>query len=161
MIKRVLIHIFLVIILTALQTTWLHLPLVTPNFLLVFTLLIGLFEGAVIGGAYALVCGVFMDAFSGGPAFLNTLLFLYAAIGIGLVSNRVISKTPVNGIALITAFSSIYFLVYYFFSLVIWGHGYTFFRFLSILFVYALYSAVAATALFFPVRRYIRRTPIL
>ena len=42
-----------------------------------------------------------------------------------------------------------------------WGEGYSFFRFLSILFVYALYSAAAATVLFFPVRRHIRRTPIL
>ncbi len=161
MIKRVLIHLCTVVLLTSLQTTWLQIPPVAPNLLLIFSLIIALLEGSIIGGVYALICGVFMDTFSGGPAFLNTLLFLYAAIGIALVSNRVISKTPTNGILLTTAFSSVYFLVYYALSLLIWGDGYSFIRFFLMILIYTLYSAIIATAFFFPIRRYVRRTPIL
>lgn len=160
MIKRVLIHLCTIVLLTALQTTWLHIPPVVPNLLLVFSLLFGLLEGAVVGGVYALVCGIFMDAFSGGPGFLNTLLFLYTTIGIGLVSNRVISKTPANGILLTTAFSMVYFLAYYCLSLLIWGESYSFTRFLLTFFAFALYNAVAATIFFFPIRKCIRHMPI-
>lgn len=156
MIKRVLVHAAFIILLTALQTTWLSELPVTPCLLLIFSVFAALFEGPVSGGVYGLICGILTDTFSGGPAFLNTLLFLYICVVVGLVSGRIISRTPLNAILITTAFSGVYFLIYYFFSLIIWGEGYSFFRFLFIFVVFVLFCGISASVLYAPVRRSFR-----
>lgn len=152
MIKRILVHTIFIILLIALQTTWLSNLMVTPALLLVFAIFSALFEGPVSGGIYGLICGVMTDTFSGGPAFLNTLLFLYVCVIVGVVSNRVISKTPVNAVLITIAFTASYFLVYYFFSLVIWGEGYSFLRFIVTFALFVGFSGISAMVLYIPVR---------
>lgn len=160
MIKRFFLHGFFLILFTTLQTTWLSNLPVTPGILSVFSFLAALFEGPVVGGIYGLICGILTDTFSGGPAFLNTLLHLYVCVAVGLVSNRVISKTPFNGILITIAFSGIYCLLYYFFSLVIWGNGYSFLHFFVVFLLYVFFCGIAAGVLFFPVRWSFRKTMI-
>ncbi len=152
MIKRIFAHTIFIILLTALQTTWFSELPVTPALLLVFAVFAALFEGPVSGGIYGLICGMLTDAFSGGPSFLNALLFLYVCVIVGVVSNRVIGKTPANAILIVVAFTAVYFLVYYFFSLVIWGEGYSFFRFIATFALFVAFSGISATILYVPIR---------
>lgn len=152
MIKRFFVHAIFIILLIALQTTWLSNLPVTPGLLLVFSLLAALFEGPVVGGIYGLICGILVDTFSGGPAFLNTLFFFHICTALGVVSGRVISRTLFNGVLLTTAFSGSYFLVYYFFSLVIWGNGYSLLNFVIIFLLYLLFCGISAGVLYRPVR---------
>lgn len=152
MIKRIFTHTVFVILLTALQTTWFSELPVTPALLLIFAILAALFEGPVSGGVYGLICGMMTDAFSGGPSFLNTLLFLYVCVIVGVVSNRVIGKTPANAILITVAFTAVYFFVYYFFSLIIWGEGYSFFRFVATFALFVVFTGVSAAILYVPIR---------
>lgn len=151
--KRILLHTGTILLLTVLQTTWLSRFSVTPGLLLVFALLASLFKGPAVGGVYGLVCGMLTDTFSGGPEFLNTLLFLYACILMGVVSGRVISRNRANGILLVLIFSAVYFCVYYFFSLFIWGNGYSFIRFLITFFWYQFFGGVFAGIFYNTIRR--------
>ncbi len=153
------IYVLIILILAALQTTILsgvHLFGATADLLLAFVVFIALYDGAVYGGSYGLLCGIIADALSPGRFGFNTFVLLYAGVLSGIFKEHFLHNNMF--VAMLCSFlaslvsNTLYFLLFNY----IWtGTG-----FLKILFTKILIGAVltsVATALFYGINSAVQK----
>ena len=137
-----IVYIILSVILCALQTTFLEIFGVRPNFMLILTVCAAVMHGGTGGGFVGFLCGTLLDCTGTGSMGANAFLLMYIGIVAGNFCNKHFNTQNIVVMSAVFVADIIYNLLYYFFGFYIWGEGNLLYVLWRIILVESIYSTL-------------------
>ena len=136
------VYIVLAIILCALQTSFLRIFGVVPNFMLILTVCAAVIHGGIGGGFAGFLCGLLADCTGAGNFGANAFLMMHTGIILGMFCNKHFNAQNIVVVSAVFVTDIIYNVVFYFFAFYIWGKGGMLFSLWRVILPESIYSAV-------------------
>lgn len=148
----VVLYVFFLIIIQTTILSHTRISGVMPNLLLSATICFCLICGDYRGIIFAVACGSLLDITGGRLVGINTLLFLYAALGILLICDKLYNNNEIVAAIITFVITALYASVIYITNFLIWGENAVWFALFKKIIPEMIYNTVASIFLY-PVTR--------
>ena len=152
---RIIAVVLYVFFLIVIQTTVLsHIRIlgVMPNLMLSAAICFSLISEDSRGIIFALFSGLLLDITGGRLVGINTLLLLYASLGIFLICDKLYNNNDIVAAIINFVFTALYGIIMYVTNFLIWGEGAVWFALLRKIIPEMIYNTIASVFLY-PITR--------
>lgn len=147
-IAMVVLYVFFLIIIQTTVLSHIRILGVMPNLLLCATICFSLISSDYRGIIFAGVCGLLLDMTGGRLIGVNTLLLLYASLGILLICDKLYNNNEIVAAIITFVITAVYAIVIYITNFLIWGETAVFFALLRKIIPEMIYNTVASVFLY-------------
>lgn len=150
----VVLYVFFLVII---QTTVLsHIGIlgVMPNLMLSASICFCLLSGDLRGIIFALFSGILLDITGGRLVGINTVLFLYASLGIVLICDKLYNNNEIVAGIITFVITALYGILIYVTNFLMWGEGAVWYALFMKILPEMIYNTIA-TVFLYPITRWI------
>lgn len=129
---------------------------VAPSLIMVMVICFSLMNDIIPSAVFAAVAGLLLDISGGRIIGFNTLLMIYLSIGVVMFGSEFFRDTPRAAAALVAMGTFAYELIYFTFSIAIFGGSHFFYMIVRVILLESVYNAILAIPVYFYVNRFLR-----
>lgn len=129
---------------------------VSPSPVPVIVICFALVNDYLPSAVFAVVGGLLLDVTGGRVIGFNALLMMYLSFGVVYMGQEFFRETPKSAVILTFFGTFVYELVFFIFSLVIFGSGHFFYMLGRVVLIECVYNAVIALPIYFYVSKFLR-----
>lgn len=148
----VVLYVFFLIVVQTTVLKSIKIAGVMPNLMLSATVCFCLICADFRGIIFGVSCGILLDITGGRLIGINTLFFLYAALGIFLICDKLYNNNEVVAAVITFVITAVYGIIVYVMNFLIWGENAIWFALFRKIIPEMVYNTVAAVFLY-PVTR--------
>lgn len=129
---------------------------VSPSLTLVIVICFSLANTYLPSAVFAAVAGLLLDITGGRIIGFNAVLMMYLSIGVVYVGQEFFRETPKSAVILTAAGTFVYELVFFIFSLAIFGSGHFFYMIARVIVIECVYNGIIALPVYFYVSKFLK-----
>ncbi|MBQ6999345.1 MAG: rod shape-determining protein MreD [Clostridia bacterium] len=129
---------------------------IAPSLMLILVVCFSLMNDCIPSAVFAVVAGLLLDVSGGRIIGFNALLMMYLSIGVVFVGQEFFRETPRAAAMLVAISTFAYEMIYFIFSLAIFGGAHFFYMIVRVILIECVYNAVLAIPVYFLVNKFLR-----
>lgn len=129
---------------------------ISPSLILVMVICFSLMNDIIPSAIFAVVAGLLLDIYGGRIIGFNTLLMMYLSLGVVMFGREFFRETPRASSALVAIGTFVYELIYFTFSIAIFGGSHYFYMIVRVILIESVYNAAVAIPIYFYVSKFLK-----
>ncbi len=129
---------------------------ISPSLVLVLVICFSLMNDIIPSAVYAVTAGLLLDISGGRVIGFNALLMLYLSIAVVIFGRDFFRETAKAASALVAMGTVVYELIYFIFSIAIFGNSHFFYMLVRVIAFEAVYNAAVAIPIYYYVNKFLR-----